>query len=140
MYESTNHEGFIQTKSSSWTGNSIGFVQWKSDKGIYSSPNVQHLNWKLEKPKSSHLKNIRWLDHAATRVKALDREPAILEFMRLTNYNFDFAIYVRSLNSITNVARLSSSDFAMVFTFGITPYVSMKSSGPTEKFIENYGP
>ncbi len=60
--------------------------------------------------------------------------------MRLTNYNFDFAIYVKSLNSITSVARLSSSDFAMVFTSGITPYVSQEASGPTEKFISNFGP
>ena len=50
--------------------------------------------------------------------------------MRLTNYNFDFAIYVKSLNSITSVARLSHSDFAMVFTSGITPYISMEASGP----------
>jgi hypothetical protein len=90
--------------------------------------------------KPSYLENVRWLDHAATRVRALDRDPAILEFMRLTNYNFDFAIYVKSLNSITNVARLFSSDFAMVFTSGITPFVSRQASGPTEKFISNFGP
>jgi hypothetical protein len=59
--------------------------------------------------------------------------------MRLTNYSFDFAIYVESYNSITSVARLSSSDFAMVFTSGISPYVSDEVSGPTEKFIHNYG-
>ena len=87
-----------------------------------------------------HLKNIRWLDHAATRVRAQDRNYAILEFLRLTNYKFDFAIPVKSLNSITSVVRLSHSDFAMVFTSGITPYESPESSGPTEKFIQNYGP
>ena len=131
---------FVQTRPSSYTGNSLGLIQWKGEKGVYSSMNSQKLDWKLEKPKSSHLRNIRWLDHAATRVKAQDRNHAILEFMRLTNYNFDFAIYVKSLNSITSVARLSHSDFAMVFTSGITPYVSMEASGPTEKFIQNYGP
>jgi hypothetical protein len=49
-------------------------------------------------------------------IRAQDRDGAILEFMNLTNYNFDFAIYVKSLNSITSVARFSRSDFAMVFT------------------------
>lgn len=60
--------------------------------------------------------------------------------MELTNYNFDFAIYVKSMNSITNVARLSAKDYAMVFTSGISPYVNEEVSGPTEKFVHNYGP
>jgi hypothetical protein len=143
---------FIQTMPSKFTGNSLGFIEWKGERGIYSSPESQRIDWNIEKPESSaissaslsanhsHLRNIRWLDHAATRVRAQDRDPAILEFMRLTNYNFDFAIYVKSLNSITSVARLSSSDFAMVFTSGITPFVSQEASGPTEKFISNFGP
>jgi hypothetical protein len=148
---------------SQFTGNSIGFIEWKGKRGVYStpeslivSPETRALASSSGEPVESagssggpagisvsrqpHLKNIRWLDHAATRVRAQDRDPAILEFMRLTNYNFDFAIYVRSLNSITNVARLSSSDFAMVFTSGITPFVSQQESGPTEKFISNFGP
>jgi hypothetical protein len=153
---------FVQTMPSKFTGNSLGFIEWKGERGIYSSPESQRIDANMEKPvssagsssgssdsasslvslsaKSSHLGNIRWLDHAATRVRAQDRDPAILEFMRLTNYNFDFAIYVKSLNSITSVARLSSSDFAMVFTSGITPFVSQEASGPTEKFISNFGP
>ena len=136
---------FIQTMPSKFTGNSLGFIEWKGERGVYSSQSKsQRLDWNMEKPfssaSSSHLRNIRWLDHAATRVRAQDRDPAILEFMRLTNYNFDFAIYVKSLNSITSVARLSSSDFAMVFTSGITPFVSQEASGPTEKFISNFGP
>ncbi|MCK9565096.1 MAG: hypothetical protein M0Q43_03480 [Methanothrix sp.] len=143
---------FIQTMPSKFTGNSLGFIEWKGERGVYSSPESQSLDWNVEKPgssarssaslsaRSSHSRNIRWLDHAATRVRAQDRDPAILEFMRLTNYDFDFAIYVKSLNSITNVARLSSSDFAMVFTSGITPFVSQQASGPTEKFISNFGP
>ena len=60
--------------------------------------------------------------------------------MNLTNYNFDFAIYVKVFNSITNVARLSSKDFAMVFTSGISGYIDDEKSGPTEKFVHNYGP
>lgn len=127
---------FIQTMPSKYTGNSLGFIEWKGEKGVYSSPESRRLDWN----RSSHSRNIRWLDHAATRVRAQDRDPAILEFMRLTNYDFDFSIYVKSLNSITNVARLSSSDFAMVFTSGITPFVSQLASGPTEKFIKNFGP
>ncbi len=132
---------FIQTMPSKFTGNSLGFIEWKGERCIYSSPESQRIDWNMEKPSSfassSHPRNIRWLDHAATRVRAQDRDPAILEFMRLTNYSFDFAIYVKSLNSITSVARLSSSDFAMVFTSGITPFVSQEASGPTEKFISN---
>lgn len=136
---------FIQTEPSLWTGNSLGFIQWKGEKGVYSTPDdstpdSMRLQRTPDLPESSYLKNIRWLDHAATRVRAQDRNNAILEFLRLTNYNFDFAIPVKSQNSITSVARLSHSDFAMVFTSGITPYESPESSGPTEKFIQNYGP
>jgi 4-hydroxyphenylpyruvate dioxygenase-like putative hemolysin len=138
-----NNYCFIQTEPSPWTGNSLGFIQWKGVKGVYSSPDSQPLDMEMDLShfsKSIHLKNIRWLDHAATRVRAQDRNYAVLEFMRLTNYNFDFAIHVKSLNSITSVARLTHSDFAMVFTSGITPYVSPEASGPTEKFVQNYGP
>jgi hypothetical protein len=130
---------FIQTMPSRFTGNSLGFIEWKGERGVYSSPESRSIDWNIS-AKPSYLGNIRWLDHAATRVRAQDRDPAILEFMLLTNYNFDFAIYVKSLNSITNVARISSSDFAMVFTSGITPFVSREASGPTEKFISNFGP
>jgi hypothetical protein len=57
----------------------------------------------------------------------------------LTNYNFNFAIYVEAYNSITNATRLSKTDFALVFTSGISPYTKNVTSGPTEKFISNYG-
>jgi len=73
-------------------------------------------------------------------VRAQDRDAAIIEFMQVTNYNFDFAIYVRIFNSITNVARISKKDFALVFTSGVMPYIDDKLSGPTERFIHNYGP
>ena len=133
---------FIQTEPSAFTGNSCGFLQWtgeRAEKGNYLAKNSDPVDLKLFKPNLEHLKNIGWLDHAATRVKAQERDAAILEFMNLTNYIFDFAIYVQNLNSITSVARLSSQDFAMVFTSGIAPYVSDEASGPTEKFIQNYG-
>lgn len=132
---------FIQTKPSQFTGNSLGFIEWKGKRGVYSSPLSRPVNFGIEAapPSGWHRKNILWLDHAATRVRAQDRNPAIMEFMRLTNYDFDFAIYVKSLNSITSVARLSHSDFAMVFTSGIAPFISTEVSGPTEKFISNFG-
>lgn len=133
---------FIQTAPSRFTGNSLGFIQWKGEKGYYASNESTPLDqsdWSPKKPVLPHLKNIRWIDHAATRVKAQERDAAIIEFMKLTNHNFNFAIYVESYNSITSVARLTHSDFAMVFTSGIAPYISDEVSGPTEKFIRNYG-
>ncbi len=130
---------FIQTAPSEFTGNSLGFIQWTGARGEYASRESKHIDWCPKKPNLPHLKNIKWIDHAATRVKAQERDAAIMEFMRLTNYKFDFAIYVESYNSITSVARLSHSDFAMVFTSGISPYISDVASGPTEKFIHNYG-
>jgi len=130
---------FIQTVPSKFTGNSLGFIQWTGERGRYETSGSRKLDWYMKKPKLDHLQNVRWLDHAATRVKAQDRNQAIIEFMKLTNYNFDLAIYVKPSNSITSVARLSPKDFAMVFTSGISPYVSDELSGPTEKFIHNYG-
>jgi hypothetical protein len=138
IYNEENYS-FIQTLPSQFTGNSIGFIQWTGEKGRYKNSNVKVLDWYLHKPKRDYLTNIRWLDHAATRVKAQDRNQAIIEFMKLTNYNFDFGIYVKHLNSITSVARYSPKDFAMVFTSGISPYINNELSGPTEKFINNYG-
>jgi 4-hydroxyphenylpyruvate dioxygenase-like putative hemolysin len=131
---------FIQTLPSSFTGNSLGFIQRTGQRGNYATAESEVLDWQMEKPKRTHLKNIKELDHTATRVRAEDRDAAIIEFMHLTNYNFDLAFYIKPFNSITNVARLSESDFAMVFTSGISPYVSDEKSGPTEKFIHNYGP
>jgi len=136
----TNSYSFIQTIPSSFTGNSLGFIQWWGERGKYVSSESKVLDWQIDKPGSEYLKNIKELDHAATRIRAEHRDAAIIEFMELTNYNFDFAIYVRLFNSITNVARLSDQDFAMVFTSGISPYLSDEESGPTEKFIHHYGP
>ncbi|MGB8657760.1 MAG: hypothetical protein WCE90_08250 [Candidatus Zixiibacteriota bacterium] len=138
LVEGDNYR-FIQTKPSNLTGNSLGFIQWKGKTREYGSSKSHPLDWHHEKPKKPYLKSIGFLDHAATRVRAEDRDAAIIEFMNLTNYYFDFAIYVAPLNSITNVARLSESDFAMVFTSGISPYINDETSGPTEKFMHHYG-
>ncbi len=136
----TDHFSFIQTAPSRCTGNSIGLIQWRRNAGQYTSPGAKPLNWQFQKPRDSVAQNVKELDHAATRVRAEDRDAAIIEFMSLTNYNFAFAIYVKVFNSITNVARFSAEDFAMVFTSGISPYVDDEQSGPTEKFVHNYGP
>ena len=131
---------FIQSKPSEYTGISVGIIEWKKENQNYMTEDSSLLNWELQKPNRSYLKNIGLLDHTATRVRAEERDAAIIEFMELTNYHFDFAIYVQSFNSITNVARLSSKDFAMVFTSGIVPFKNLEESGPTEKFSYNYGP
>ncbi len=135
----TDNFSFIQTEPSKYIGTSYGFIQWHKNKGDYHPDEFKSFSSDIKKPDFNHLKNIKELDHTATRVKAQDRDAAILEFMRLTNYNFNFAIYVKHLNSITNVARLSAKDFAMVFTSGITNYTSSEESGPTERFTYNYG-
>lgn len=128
---------FTQTVPLATTGTSIGLIQWKETPGVYSfSGNNRKI---LDKPDWPHLHHIGRLDHAALRVRAEDRDQTIVEFMELTNYHFDFAIYVKLFNSITHVTRLSDKDFAMVFTSGISPYISEEETGPTEKFIHHYG-
>jgi len=130
---------FIQTLPSRYTGNSLGFIEWTGQKGEYAPHNAVPLPLSLEKPALPHLADIHGLDHTATRVRALERNDAILEFMEFTSYSFDFAVFVKSLNSITSVARLSKEDFAMVFTSGIEPFREATDPGPTEMFIQNYG-
>lgn len=131
---------FIQTIPSSFTGNSIGFIQWKGKKGTYISNEDNEIDLGVEKSTSDYLKNVKFLDHAATRLESQNRDAAIIEFMELTNYKFDFAIYVKNFNSITNVARLSDKDYAQVFTTGISPFKNIEECGPTEKYVHNYGP
>lgn len=135
----TSTYDFIQTMPSAHTGNSLGFVQWKGGRREYVHDACLPLALGVAKPARAHLSHIGGLDHVATRVKARDRDPAILEFMALTNYAFDFAVYVEALNSITNVARLPGADYAQVFTSGISPLSDEAPSGPTELFIRNYG-
>ena len=134
----TPHYSMVQTGPSKFTGNSLGFIQWHKNRGDYSTSDCRGMDWHLKKPDRPHLKNIRELDHCATRIRARSRDAAIVEFLEYTNYRFDFAIYVKGMNSITSVARLSDGEYAMVFTSGIFPYVSDGESGPTEKFIKNY--
>ena len=131
---------WIQTTPSPYTGLSICLIERSGVERSYRLSDSQDLDWQFEKPDLPFLSHVGRLDHTATRVSAAERDAAILEFMTLTNYTFDFAVYVKSLNSITNVARLSANDFAMVFTSGIAPFVDETTSGPTEQFIHNYGP
>ena len=131
---------FIQTIPSCFTGNSIGVIQWHQRKGEYVSSNDAELPLDVSKKDRPYLDNIKHLDHAATRLECHNRDAAIIEFMELTNYHFDFAIYVKHFNSITNVARLSKDAYAQVFTTGIEPFRNIDNSGPTEKYVHNYGP
>lgn len=131
---------FLQTAPSPFTGNSIGLIERSGGGSSYRRAGARDLDWRPDVSKPGYLANVGRLDHAATRVRAEERDAAILEFIALTNYRFDFAIYVKSLNSITSVARLSAEDFAMVFTSGIGPFVDEATSGPTERFIRDYGP
>jgi hypothetical protein len=130
---------YIQTTPCMYTGNALGFIEWHGQDRSYAPDGATHIKADVIKPDLPHLGTIFELDHAATRVRAQDRNSAILEFLLLTNYHYDFAVYVKSLNSITSVARRGKTDYAMVFTSGITPYTSDEASGPTEKFIRNYG-
>lgn len=130
---------FIQTAPSAYTGNSIGFIERGGGAPDYRTLDSETVRIDLTKQDLGHLSEINYLDHAATRVRAEDRVAAMMEFLSLTNYHFDFAIYVKELNSITSVARFEGSNFAMVFTSGISPYFSEEVSGPTEKFVHNYG-
>jgi 4-hydroxyphenylpyruvate dioxygenase-like putative hemolysin len=131
---------WLQAEPSRFTGNSIGLIERRDPTRSYRGEGARDLGWRFETPKPEYLATVGRLDHAATRVRAADRDDAILEFIALTNYAFDFAIYVKSLNSITNVARLSVDDFAMVFTSGIAPFCNESTSGPTERFIHSFGP
>ena len=134
------HFRFIQTIPSIHSEISYGYIEWKTSEKDYASDKSQPLRWQFSSPSNMLIRNIKKLDHTATRVEARNRDAAIIEFMTMTNYHFEFSIYVKIFNSITNVARLESDDFAMVFTSGIHPYTDDDHSGPTEKFIQNYGP
>lgn len=130
---------FIQTHPSRFTGNSLGFIEWKGSGNRFQNATSGEIPPTLTIPDYPHLSYIHGLDHTATRVRAAERNDAIIEFLSLTGYHFDFAVFVKSLNSITSVARLGRDDFAMVFTSGITAYRADAESGPTEMFIHNYG-
>ncbi len=129
---------FIQTEPSRYSALSYGFVQWLGNEKSYASASAQSAGWSLPKPEAPHLRNIGVFDHASVRVRAKDRDDAIVEFLELTNYEFSMAVYVDNLNSITNVARLAGEPYAMVITSGLGE-AAAGQEGPTEKFIQNYG-
>jgi 4-hydroxyphenylpyruvate dioxygenase-like putative hemolysin len=137
-FKNANYK-YAQTMPSRFTGNAIGLVEWKNRESDYLTADCKPLALDVAKPDRPWLKNIKDLDHVAARVRAEERDAAILEFMELTSYDFSFAVYVDFLNSITNVARLSPDDYAQVFTSGIAPFTTVEESGPTELFIHNYG-
>ncbi len=138
----TDAFAYIQTVPSVHTGNALGFIEWKGRAGAFAHGGSRFLDLApAAKPDLPWLTRIRGLDHVATRVPAQKRDAAIVEFLSLTNYRFDFAVYVESLNSITNVARLGDGEYAQVFTSGIAPLSgdAPEAAGPTERFIANYG-
>ncbi|WP_075353690.1 hypothetical protein [Desulfovibrio sp. DV] len=135
----TDAFSFLQTMPSAHTGNSLGFIQWHGRPGMYLHGQSRLLPLTAAKADHLWLARIGSLDHVATRVRARHRDAAIVEFLALTNYRFDFAVYVESLNSITNVARLGVGDYAQVFTSGIGSPDAEPGAGPTEGFIANYG-
>jgi hypothetical protein len=129
---------FIQTVPSARSALSFGFVEWLHGGRQYVSNLVRPGEWCLAKPDRAHLRRVGLFDHASVRVRAQDRDDAILEFLGLTNYAFSMAVYVDNLNSITNVARLAGEPYAMVITSGMGD-AAEGQEGPTEKFIRNYG-
>ena len=131
---------FIHTPPSEATGNSLGFVEFRDGPRNFCSARAKPLHWPLAEPPGGYQGNIGRLDHLATRVTASDRAAAIVEFLDRTGHHYDFAIYVESFNSITNVTRHREQGPAVVFTSGIRPYQDERTSGPTEKFVHNYGP
>jgi len=132
---------YAQTMPSVFTGNAVGVLEWRDAGKGYAPQGAKPLDLGFAKPSGApHLARIGELDHVATRVRAEERDAAILEFMGLTSYDFAFAVYVEFLNSITNVARLRPGAYAQVFTSGIAPFTTPEASGPTELFIHNYGP
>lgn len=148
--EETENYKFIQTRPSKLTSNSIGVIEWKNKtlkekkkslkekfrkNELRNFKNGKKINWKFNE---RNMKNVTYIDHCATRVHSYERDAAVLEFMELTNYNFEFAIYVKALNSITSVTKLTGKDFALVFTSGI-PTKKNENEGPTERFIRLYG-
>jgi len=134
-----NQYYYVETKPSKYTGISFGIMQWKTELKSYRRKKASNLEVQLDKPNDVYLNDIHELDHVAVRVRAEDRDDAILEFMRCTNYTFDMSIYVENLNSITNVTRLTNATFALVFTSGIASVDDVENAGPTEQFIHNYG-
>lgn len=129
---------FIQTAPSAYSALSYGFVQRLPGARSRALEPCVPGGLSLRKPDAPHLRNIGVFDHASVRVRARHRDDAIVEFLELTGYAFSMAVYVDTLNSITNVARLAHEPYAMVITSGLGD-AEEGQEGPTEKFIANYG-
>ncbi len=136
----TAHYRYIETTPSALTGNAIGLIEWRVPEHEYRYQGCRDLDVMPSKPNHRYLERVGRLDHIATRVRGPERDQAIIEFMGLTEYVFDFAIHVPELNSITNVARLKDARFALVFTSGQRSDDTSENPGPTEAFVRNYGP
>ncbi|MFQ5909485.1 MAG: hypothetical protein ACE5IJ_02050 [Thermoplasmata archaeon] len=131
---------FIQTAPSPLTGNSVGYIQWKGGDHNYAGGRDEEATIDVDEESRDFVLSMDYLDHAATRVRADDRIQAMREWLTLLPYHFQFSIYVKNLNSITNVTRMVGQDFAMVFTTGIKPYQGLSAAfEPTERFIVDYG-
>lgn len=131
---------FLQTTPSEFSGNSVGYIQWETDDRDYAgkTDDVAHID--LDEGTKDFVQYVDYLDHTATRVRANDRIEAIKEWLTLLPYYFQMSIYVKSLNSITNVTRMVGQDYAQVFTTGIVPYQGFSAAyEPTERFILDYG-
>ncbi|SNR62254.1 hypothetical protein SAMN04488503_0429 [Humidesulfovibrio mexicanus] len=129
---------FIRTAVSTCSALSYGFVQREVGSNSRALEPCRSGGLRFAKPDAPHLRQIGVFDHASVRVRARDRDDAIVEFLELTNYEFSMAVYVDNLNSITNVARLPGEPYAMVITSGLGDSADGQE-GPTEKFIRNYG-
>lgn len=136
----TGNYRFLQTTPSEFSGNSVGYIQWETDDRNYmgKTDDVTHID--LDEGTKDFVQYVDYLDHTATRVRANDRIEAIKEWLTLLPYYFHMSVYVKSLNSITNVTRMVGQDYAQVFTTGIVPYQGLSAAyEPTERFIVDYG-
>lgn len=87
------------------------------------------------------------VDHLASRVLCNEREPAILEFLCMTNYYFWGAYDIVDMNSSTNISRNPNiknelNSPAKVFTANNTPFYTKSIDNlpsPTEDFVRNFG-
>ena len=62
----TDRYSFIQTSPSSYTGNSVGLIQWRGERGNYVTSESKPLDWKITKLEGGYQRNIKYLDHTAT--------------------------------------------------------------------------
>ncbi len=131
---------FLQTTPSEFSGNSVGYIQWETDDRDYAGKRDEEAGIDVDGGAKEFVQYVDYLDHTATRVRANDRIEAIKEWLTLLPYYFHMSVYVKSLNSITNVTRMVGQDYAQVFTTGIVPYQGVSAAyEPTERFIVDYG-